>query len=229
MAEALAIELHTLTEEAASGESAAVDIGERRSAARLTIRRTTLSGTLTVTVETAASESGPWRPVAQFASKLTIHVAGLMRYLRVSWVVVTPVEFQVTGEAHTVYATTDQIELPEDVLDGMLDDEKAEACITASNECEDYLSSAYTMPLVAWESSSLKQKAGLIAAWNVVGKRGIRADGADELVLTQRNHAMSWLKDIKRGTLRPPGIVDSTPTRSEVGPRVKSRNCSRGW
>lgn len=221
MAEALSVTLHALAEEAASGSSDPVDIGERRSAARLSLRRTTLTGTLTVTIETAASESGPWRQVAQFASKLTVNVAGLMRYLRVSWVVVTPVAFQVTGEAHTIYATPDQIELPEDVLDGMLDDEKVEACISATGEAEGYLNAGYTLPLESWPPE-LSRHTGMIAAWNLVRKRGVRADGADELVKTGRDESVQWLSRVASGKVVPPGLVDSTPEEYDAGGYVVS-------
>lgn len=216
MAEALSVTLHALAEEVASGSSDPVDIGERRSAARLTLRRTTLSGAITVNVETAASESGPWRPAGQLVAGKAVHVARLMRYLRVSWTVGVPVEFEVYGDAHTIYATPEGIELPVDVLDDFTEEDKAEACITSSCEAEGYLNAGYTLPLAKW-TPELARHAGMIAAWNLVRKRGVRADGADELVKTGRDEAIQWLSRVASGKIVPPGLVDSTPDEYDAG------------
>jgi hypothetical protein len=84
------------------------------------------------------------------------------------------------------------------------------------------------MPLVSW-SAELTRKTGLIAAWNLVHKRGVRPDGADEVVMIERDHALSWFKQIRTGSLRPPGIVDSTPTVNEAGGYVVNSSPRRGW
>jgi phage gp36-like protein len=235
MAEALAVTLHAMGEETASGQSAAVDIGERRTAAGLALE--VLAGTspaLNITVQTSASESGPWRDSGTFPThngpgRTEQSFAKLLQYVRISWTQTANVTFSVAGEAHVLYATTDQIESTADVLSGVSDSEKARACITASCEAEAYLSSAYTLPLTGWPSEMSRQ-VGLIAAWHIIQRRGIRADGADELVLTARDRATAWFNQVKMGRMRPPGIADATPTRSEVGPRVRNRNISsRGW
>jgi phage gp36-like protein len=216
VAESLPVTLHALTEEATSGVSAAVDLGERRRAARLTLQRTTATGSLAVIVETAASESGPWRPVVQFTSQPTIHVAYLLRFLRVSWTVATPVEFTVFGEAHTLYATPSQIALTDDVLASVSEDDKAKACINSSGEAEGYLNAGYVLPLTSWPPE-LSRKVGLIAGWHVVMQRGIRADGADELVKTGNDDAIRWFAHVAAGKIVPPGIVDSTPESFDAG------------
>lgn len=235
MAESLAVTLHAMAEESANGQSAAVDIGTRRTAARLVLRvLSSAAAGLSVTVQTTdESSAGPWHTVATFptqnaAGAAELYVGKLLQYVRVGWTRTANVEFSVVGEAHTLYCEPWQIKAAADVLNGQSDSDKAEACIDASGEAESYIASGYTMPLSAWPAEMIR-KVGLLAAWNLVHKRGIRADGADELVLTERDHAISWFKQIRSGSLRPPGIIDSTPETYEGGGVVVSSAARRGW
>lgn len=234
MAEALSVALHAMAEESANGSSVAVDIGGRRSAARLVLEVLAgTSATLNVTVQTSNSASGPWKSVGNFptvetAARVERSFSGLLQHVQISWTLAAAVTFAITGEVHTLYATPEQIECGPGVLEGIQSSDKAKACIAASGEAEAYLSSAYTLPITAWPAE-LTRKTGIVAAWNVLFSRGIRPDGADEVVMMERDRAVSWFKQIKMGQLRPPGIIDSTPARSETAARVISKNDSRGW
>lgn len=227
MAEALSITLHAMASEALAGTSDPVDIGERRSAARLDLQViAATAAALVVTVQTSDDEAGPFRNVAAFASvaspsALELHVAGLLQWVRVSWTLASAAEFSVGGEAHTLYATPSQIALNDDVLSGATADQKAKACINASGEAEGYLNSGYVLPLTSW-SPELARKVGLVAGWEIIQMRGIRADGADELVKAGNDDAIRWLARVASGKIVPPGIVDSTPEEHEFSGYVVS-------
>lgn len=220
MAEALAIALHAMGAETIAGTSVPVDIGERRTAVKLTLQALAATGNTVVTVQTSGEEAGTYRSVGVFdtvnaPTKLERSFSGLLQWVRLSWTVATSCEFSVLGEAHTLYATTGQIELTEDSLDGFTEYDKAAACISASGEAETYVGTGYVPPLTAWPAEFTRQ-VGLIAGWNLIQKRGTRADGADELIKSGRDGAISWLSKVASGKLAPPGLVDSTPETFEA-------------
>lgn len=233
MAEALAITLHAMGEETADGQSTPVDIGTRRSAARLRLEVLAATTALSVVVQTSNSAAGPWRDAGVFPTFSTpgqreIGVGKLLQFVRASWTTSASVTFAILGEAHTLYANPSQIECAPGVLEGVADSDKVLACIAASGEAEGYIASAYTMPITAW-STEVVRKTGLIAAWNVIFRRGIRPDGADEVVMLERDKAIGWFKQIRSGSLRPPGIIDSTPDTYEGGGYVVNSSPRRGW
>lgn len=227
MAEALSVTLHAMGEEPAGSQSAAVDIGTRRSAARLVLEVLEGSGaTLNVALQTSNSSSGPWKTIGTFPTvegpaRIELGFAGLLQYVRISWTQVAIVTFAVAGSAHTLYATPAQIKCAPGVLEGVTASAKAIACIEASGEAEGYLNRAYTAPLTAWPPE-VTHKTGKIAAWNIVVDRGIRPDGADEIIGSERDMAIKWFDKVGAGHLRPPGIVDSTPDTYEAGGYVVS-------
>lgn len=235
MAEALAVNLHSMSPETATGAGTAVDLVEtRRTAAELELQVIAANVDIDVTIQTSDDSGGPWRDVAAFATigapgSQKLAVADLLQFIRASWTTTGgSVEWSLNGYAHTLYCKPSQLEGPGQVFSGLSANVLAQACIDASGEAESYIAGGYEMPITAWPPEVTRQT-GLLAAWNAVRARGVRADGADEVVLTERDHAAAWFNRIMKGSLRPPGIVDSSPSTYEGGGFVVSSSPSRGW
>jgi phage gp36-like protein len=243
MANALAIEPHESGAETASASGAAVDIGALRSAARLRLTCTAVSGTnptLVVKLQTAPTESGPWRTAYQFVSlsaaavKDSVTVAGLDRYVRADWTIggtdSPTFTFGLAGEAHVLYATSRDLVrhgLKQETLNNIDPDTLADTLLGASDEADGYLGGGYTLPLTAW-SEDLRKHVAKMASYDLMSVNGFRPTGFDELIVKGRDDAVSWLSKIMAGKLEPPGIVDSTVEVFEAGGYVVS-SPSRGW
>lgn len=117
MANALAITLHAVASENASGQGDAVDIGAGRSCVKLRLVIDELTGTdpaIDVGLETADTDTGPWVPVPDPFSQVTepgaqeLAFAPCRRYVRATWTIADaegttgPVVQTGTGPAITV-------------------------------------------------------------------------------------------------------------------------------
>ncbi len=246
MADALAITLQASGAVTTSGSGAAVDIGATRSAARLELQLSAISGTgarLTVKVETALSSTGPWRSVATFPT-LTVETfsakmfATCERFVRVSWVVdgTTPsFTFSVAGEAHVLYAVLDDVgrhALPLHTLTSVSTEDKATALLGATDEADSYLAKAPSidLPLTSW-SEALTMHVARIAAYGIMLRRGFQPDGPDQLIVKMRDDAIAWLKMVASGDVEAPGGGDPDPgtgPRNSDAAHVYSQP-ARGW
>ena len=232
------LELHELGSESSSGSGDAVDLGELRSAARLALEVTEITGALTVTLETSANGSSGWRsvdswPVATETGKVERAFVGCSRYVRISWAFGgggQSAAFAVTGEGHQVYFSESDVTSGAIARGALAEISKhvmAFAILAGSDDIENALASAYTMPIVKWPPS-VSQRGAEIAAWVALKQRGTQTDGPDLFVKDAHDQAQSWLNRIAAGRLRPPGIVDSTPETYEGGGVVVSGPL-RGW
>ena len=233
----LAITLRASTEALASGTGASVDLGDRTySVLMLDASAVAIGTTLAVTMETSPTGSqwafaGRFQSVSGAATK-TITIPDGQRYLRTVWTMTGgPATFGVTGIAHQLYATPQDVVrygLPASALDGTPLSAISDACLGASDEASGYLASAYTLPLVSW-NTDIRKHVACMAAYDLMRFRGYDpASGPDELLQKGRDQAVAWLMRVADGRLRPPGIVDSTPVVTETEVYVESA-ASRGW
>lgn len=242
MAQPLAIALHALgAETAASGQGLAVDIGATRSAAKLDLELTAISGagaSLVVTVQTSADGLTGWRAVDAWAAltavdKVSMCFAGLSRYVRIAWALagtLPSATFKVSGNAHQLFLQLGDVtssELPAKAIASVPKTVQANALIVASSDGEDACASSYTLPIVS-VGESMMQRLASIAAYHIMKFRGFQPQGTDELIIKAFDDAQKWLLRISQANLRPVGIVDSAPTVYEGGAAVVT-NASRGW
>jgi phage gp36-like protein len=241
MANPLAIALQASAAQTASGQATGVDAGALRKMARLRLEVSAVSGatpSLTVSVETGPSSSGPWRSLGSFTAATAAGVQDksfgeLDRYVRASWTIsgTTPsFTFSVSGTAHVLYAAPSHVTrfaLPAAALSGIDLSDQLDSCLGATDEAEGYISSAYTLPLTAWGEDLAKHVANM-AGFDMLRRRGFQPEGPDQVVIDGRDHALSWLKLLATGRIRPVGIVDSTPDTFEAGAYVVS-SPKRGW
>ncbi len=247
MADALAIALKASGAVTASGNGAAVDIGATRSAARLELQLSAISGAgarLAVKVQTALSSTGPWKTVADFPA-LTVATFSIKlfatceRYLRVTWTVegTTPsFTFGVAGTAHALYAVLDDVgrhALPLPTIAGVSAEDKASALLGATDEAESYLAKAPSidLPLTDW-SEALTMHVARIAAYGIMLRRGFQPEGPDQLIVQMRLDAIAWLKMVASGDVE---IVPPDPDPDPGGGGTDSDSAHvfseppRGW
>src|SRR5690348_6695707 len=94
---------------AGTGTGAAVDLGERRTAAEIALRITAATAALATTLETSADGSTGWREVlrmdtVQEPALLRYAVDSLDRYVRVTWDAAAATTFGLDARAHQLYA-----------------------------------------------------------------------------------------------------------------------------
>ncbi len=227
MADAIAITLATDGTVSGSGAGAAVDIGALRSCVKATLAATTIvAGTsLTVAIETSTSATGPWAKVGAFVTlTVTKAIDGVFadcrRYVRATWALTgaaPSATFAVAGEAHVLYASLRDIDvhgISKQAIGTVSVEERAEHALAATGEAEGYLAGGYKLPLVAW-STELRRQVAQLAVYAIMSRRGFQPQGTDELIVKNRDDAISWLSKVNRGLIQPPGIVDSTPEIEE--------------
>lgn len=243
MPQALAVTLVESTEAVDDGEGDAVDIGEARRAARVSVFVTSFEAvdadpvpSVLFAVQTRAAETLPWLTVdtvsASATGVLKLAVGGLERYVRTTWDLtnMTSAEFEVTAVAHQVYCDPADMVLdsvPEEALEDITASTRANACIVASSKAEGYLAGSFNMPITAWDDD-LRAETSALATAVCFKHRGFDPNGPDKLILDCEKAALTWLDRIANGRLKPPGIVDSTPETFEGGSFVVSTT-SRGW
>jgi phage gp36-like protein len=235
----LAITLHASGAESVSGTGTSVDLGDR-TLAQLTLEVTALGSGSSVVVSVETSLTGlDWAPIGRFepvaavaAKQLTL--PNTIRFIRARWVLsgTSPsATFVVSGTAHQLYCLPSDVTrygIPELALNGFPPASITDACLAASDEAAGYLASAYTLPMVKWDTD-LRKHVACMAVYDILGARGYEPDsGKDTLIDDRRKQAIVWLNRIADGKLRPPGMVDSTPQITEPEVYVDSA-ASRGW
>lgn len=244
MADPLAVDLHALSAETASGNGPAVDTGTLRSLVEVVVDITAIGGTnpsVLLRLETSPDGTTGWRtvgtpfvPVTSAGRRLERIQGGFSRYIRAAWTLSgtggPTVTFQIAGTAHVLFATEEDVVrygLPTDVVRAVDQEKRSAAILAASDEAAGYLNGAYVLPLTAW-GRDLTKKVSHIAAAHIMGIKGFDPDGADAAIEKRNDDAISWLKLVAAGRVRPPGIVDSTPETVEAAGYVAS-DTSRGW
>lgn len=98
----------------------------------------------------------------------------------------------------------------------------------ASDELDGYFASRFKLPLTSW-GADVKRKTCAIAAYTLMVRAGFNPDsGADVAIRNGHEDALTWAKDVAKGLITPVGVVDSTPTKSDAGPRILT-SAQRGW
>lgn len=92
---------------------------------------------------------------------------------------------------------------------------------------DDYLSSAYDLPLTSW-GIGLRRRVCVIAAYDLLRVRGFNPEGSDALVVDAYHEALAWLEKVAKGQLLAAESSDQTPTVTENAPTVDSDDV-RGW
>lgn len=232
MANPLDIEPHASAARTTSGSGTAIDIGPLRSGAELELLVSVVppgaDATLTVTVETSEQSGAGFRAVGTFPVatslgqfKVLEHFADLDRYLRVSWTIEgagpPSFTFQVVGTAHVLYAEPRHVRglgIQEAALDGIQDNALAEFCIVSSSEMDGYLGGGFTLPLAKW-GPDVRLHGAKIAVYHYLNAKGRIPTGPNDVVDQGYSNALKWLVGVSKGTIVPPGIVDSTPEVEE--------------
>lgn len=244
MANPLAVALHASAQRTAGGTGSSTDIAAIRSALRLTLEITDVTGTdspsLTVIIETSPSNAGSWQQVAAFPAQTAVGsvdliLTGCRRYVRARWVITGTfgggqgITFALAGEAHQLLATVAEatrLGIPAPALESLTAEEKAEELLRASDEVHDSIAAAYVPPITAW-GSTVKGAVADLFVWYALCRRGVNLE--NELTLIEKkNDAKKWCELIRTGKIKPPEIVDSTPTTYEGGAFVVTR-AARGW
>lgn len=236
----LAITLHALGAEAASGTGSAIDLLSTQSGgppARegLELTLDVASGSGAVNLETAPSASGPWVPAAEFegltgsAAQQKLSIAPVSRYVRAVWVVdgADPLVFGLAGVSHVLYVLPRDVfdgSIPEHALSGVAAHVMAKACIDASAKAHGFFARRYTGPLVSI-GSDVRRELAQIVAYMAMSHRGFAPDGSDDLIVKNHDAALRWLNQVGSGAVSP-DVTDSTPTRSGSGARIFSRYSS---
>jgi phage gp36-like protein len=240
MANAVAIILHALGAEIATGSATGVDIGTR-SAVKLTLRVPAVTGTFTVTVETSPDNS-VWRALGAFTAVSSAPAVQQLsfdraeRYVRVSWVLGTSARFAVDGEAHQLFAAREDLgtELPATSLSASSTTTIADALIKGSSDVEDALGARYPTPITK-VPNSVVQRCAQIAAYLILKHDGFAGAGIDQLVADSYKDAQQWLKDVRDGKLEPVGIAPDpsddvqTSSGNPLLPDVLTPRLSDNW
>lgn len=247
MPQALAIELASSSARTSAGAGTAVDAGPdgvERSASRLVLDVTAFAEVerIRLIVETAPGSSGPWLELDALdidqTGEYDLSVGNTKRWLRLRWEFAgadgsPSVTFSVTGEAHQVYINPRDLKSAIRVI--ALDEittltARADACIAVSDEADGYLNGAYMLPLVSWDDG-LRGQLARMAVRYALDACGWQPEGPDGVIEKSFDRALTWLKSVKKGTVRPPNIVDSTPSKNKNSARVgRVRSAAgRGW
>lgn len=239
MSQALALNLGPTEAVTTAGTGSSVDLGEGslRNVARLDTRLSAWAGGtvgvswVKLTLQTSSDDT-TWRDLeSQAVSDFRVvewGSVGIERYVRLSWSLATEVTsatFTARGFADVVYATPSDLVsygLPEEAMEGVTTRWRIDACVAASDEADGYLAASYTLPLVAW-SKDLSLHCGKMAVRYVLDRRGWDPESRDNVIETAFDRAIGWLKQVAKGLVRPPGIVDSAPEVFEAGSVVMSR------
>lgn len=211
MANARDITLHALGAELLAGAGAGVDI-ETRTAVKLTLYVSAVSGPLTVYVDTSP-DNALWRVLGSFTAVSTVPAVEELsfdnceRYVRARWTLGVSATFSLIGQAHQLFASRGGLatELPAAALATVSTNVIASALIRASGDIEDALGTRYDLPITK-VPESVRQRCAQIAAFLILKHRGFAGGGIDELVVKSYDDALAWLKDVRKSDLEPAGI-----------------------
>ncbi len=240
MADALAVSLHASGAESTSGVGASVDIGELRTAVvlRAAVSQLGASTTLDVSVETS-SDGSNWLPVGAFPQFTAVGTARqafgpCMRYVRARWTVAgaNSATFAVVGEAHVIYAELDDMTstgVRSQALEDVATSARIHALLRATADIDAALSSRYKLPLASWPED-VRGHCASRAVYYSFKHRGYDPDSVTDQIIVmdgglmlengQPTAVQAWLLAVAKGKINPVGIVDSTPSKSELGARV---------
>jgi len=250
MANPLAITLQASTTDTVDGTGAGVDVTldaaavstYPRGAAKLLLEVTAASGTtptLDVVVETSPSGSGSWKQVGAFdqvtaAGLQRLPVAGLERYVRVSWTIggTTPsFTFAISGDAHTIYASPDDLvslSSSAKVLAAIPAKDMARHLLAATGLLASFVEGANEGPLTAW-GDDLRLATSDVAMYHMVNSViGHRPGEIDKSIKDRRDAAMAWAGAVKAGQQPLADTIDATPDTFEGGAFVYT-DTKRGW
>lgn len=231
MAHAVAIDLHALGAESASGAGSSKDIGELSTALKLTLTVSAVSGEFKPVIETSPDGASSWRTVGVF---LTVEAAPFVqqlcfdrldRFARVGWTLSAggSATFGLSGNAHQLYAKREDLgaAMPEDAFERAKLSIRIDNLIKASCEVEDAFRASNALPLTKWPES-LTHKCAQIAAFYVLTSYGFAGGGIDELVAKAFDQAQAWLKSIMKREVKPANTspdADSDTRTSSGDPR----------
>jgi len=234
MANALAVILHAFGAESGSGSGPDRDIEPLRTAAELTLSAQQVVGTLAVTLQTSPDGTS-WRNLGTFdaitasSGAQTKSFFGCDRHLRVTWPSGTSAVFSVAGQAHTVFATRQDLRLamPARQLSEASDELIAEALIKGSADVEDALLNVGDGPITEW-SPSVRVRAAAIAAYHIMLSPGFAGAGIDELVVKGWDDAQKWLTRIAKRDLAPAGVSPTPDEAVQTSGDIPDSTCSSG-
>lgn len=134
----------------------------------------------------------------------------------------------------SVYATAadlTRLAIPAEALEGITVEDQDAALSAASSVADGYLASRYTLPLTSW-GDDLRRAVCLIAAYDLMTRRGYNPEGGDEQLRLRYEDAIRWLERVADGKVTPPAEDSSTAgTSASAGlgsPEVRS-GTKRGW
>lgn len=133
--------------------------------------------------------------------------------------------------AYATAADLTRLALPARALTGIAAPDQDAALEAASSLADGYLAARYTLPLLAW-GDDLKRAVSLIAAYDLMTRRGYNPEGGDEQLRLRYEDGMRWLEQVGKGTISPVGLEESppsaTPAPGDSGPVIAER-LLRGW
>lgn len=227
MADVAAITVQALGEVTAGAfTGSAVDLGERRTAAKLRCRVTACTATFRLGLETSDDGSTGWRDagiVLAFANGPALKqgaIEGLDRYVRAAGTAGDDTTFELTAEAHQLYADASELtlKLSAELLSRIQQAEPgavARALIAASADMESALAVQHPLPLTT-VPEIVRDKTADLAAYRVLGRLIAAAQGAvcsgpsaDTITLVTANHkdAQAWLVEARKRIVLPFGAV----------------------
>jgi hypothetical protein len=240
----LALTLQALGAVTASGTSAVFDLldptfaedGLKRRLAELMIEVTAVAGTaptLNVTVQTSPNTTS-FQDVLAFrefeaVGYQRLKFATLERYVRISYTVAGTLPsftFQVTGDAHVIYADTEDFfsyGLPRAAVPETTDpvDLLSSCLLAASSTANAKIPRAYKLPLKDPYPESLRLRVSKLAAFSFLSQRGYDPDdAADKEVKAASDDAEKWLDGLGGGV--EPDWIDSTTDTYDAGAGVAS-------
>lgn len=129
-----------------------------------------------------------------------------------------------------LYATIDDVKsygINAAALTNVADAEITAAITRASADADACLNSAYTLPLVSWDTSLTGAVADIATYYTLKG-RGFQGEDSDDTIRDDYLAAKAWLGKIASGQIKPAGIIDTTPDLEEASVIVVS-GPKRGW
>lgn len=133
--------------------------------------------------------------------------------------------------AYATAADLARLALPARALTGIASADQDAALQAASSLADGYLAARYTLPLLAW-NDDLRRAVSLIAAYDLMTRRGYSPEGGDEQLRLRYEDAIRWLEQVGKGAISPVGLEESppnpTPAPGDSGPVIAERPL-RGW
>lgn len=218
MSNPLDVALHASGSEAASGNSAAFDIGVLRSALAWHVRVISIAGgspSAIFKIQTSPDGSTGWRDVQTLtaitsASRVEAAIDGLERYVRLAWTISGITVFEAAGAAHVLHATRAHVNAGHmgSTAYGSLDDTTVVGIlIAASADVDDHIRKAVPLPLTAACPTTVSERGAAIALYRIMRRRGFKPNEVDELIVKDSDDAFRWLRDVGAKKIVPEGFA----------------------